>query len=131
MRTALRPASPAALSARILAAATVAAGTLLTAAPAYAAEVVEVSTPYPAVAVEPGSTASFTLSVRADTRERVDLALSEVPEGWEATLRGGGFVVDGVFADPAEPPEVTLDSTCNGSPTKPDSCSLGATTPQA
>jgi uncharacterized membrane protein len=79
------------------------------AAPAAAADRVEISTPYPAVAVEPGATAEFPLKVLADTKERVSLTADGVPEGWTATFRGGGFVVDGVFADPAEPPEVSLN----------------------
>jgi uncharacterized membrane protein len=95
-------------AARILISAGLTGALLAGAGPATAATQVVVSTPYPAVAVEPGATASFTLTVTADTRERVDLALRGVPEGWTATLRGGGFVVDGVFSDPAEPPEVTL-----------------------
>ncbi len=68
-----------------------------------------VSTPYPAVAVEAGETASFDLTVNAPTARQVDLAVDGLPEGWGATLRGGGFVIDGVFVDPADPPEVTLD----------------------
>jgi uncharacterized membrane protein len=68
-----------------------------------------VSTPYPAVAVEAGERASFDLRVTVPQPQRVDLAVTEIPAGWTAQLRGGGFVVDGVFADPAEPPELTLD----------------------
>jgi uncharacterized membrane protein len=73
-----------------------------------AATRVEVTTPYPAVAVEPASTATFPLTVTADTRERVDLSVTGVPEGWSADFRGGGFTVDGVFADPAAAPELDL-----------------------
>jgi hypothetical protein len=76
----------------------------LAAPPVAAATRVEVTTPYPAVAVEPASTATFPLTVTADTRERVDLSVSGVPEGWSADFRGGGFTVDGVFADPASTP---------------------------
>src|SRR5690606_20130985 len=39
----------------------------------------------------------------------VSLDVAEKPEGWNATLRGGGFVIDGVFADPQEPPSVQLE----------------------
>lgn len=81
---------------------------LAVAGPAAAATELILSTPFPAVAVEPGATASFDLTVRADTRERVGLRVQDVPDGWTATLRGGGFIVDAVFSDPAEPPDVEL-----------------------
>ena len=80
----------------------------LMAAPVAAQNVV-LSTPYPAISVQPGATASFDVSVRADERVRVDLSLEGVPDGWTAILRGGGREVSSVFADPAEPPELTLD----------------------
>lgn len=74
-----------------------------------AAEEPVLSTPYPSVAVQPGATASFDLAVSAAVPVRVDLSLEGVPEGWAAALRGGGSEVSSVFADPAEPPEVTLE----------------------
>lgn len=67
------------------------------------------STPYPSVSVQPGGTATFDLLVRAEAPTRVDLSLDGVPEEWGATLRGGGGEVSSVFADPDEPPGVTLD----------------------
>lgn len=69
----------------------------------------EISTPYPALAVRAGDSTSLDLLVRAPDRRRVDLALDGIPDGWGASLRGGGFAVDGVTADPVEPPTVTLD----------------------
>ena len=41
----------------------------------------------------------------------MDLAVEALPEGWGATLRGGGFTVDGVFAapDPDDAPDVTVE----------------------
>lgn len=67
------------------------------------------STPFPAVTVQPGDTATFGLSVRADSVTRVDLTVEDVPEGWGTTLRGGGREITAVYADPAAPPEVDLD----------------------
>lgn len=81
-----------------------------------------ISTPYPAVAVQPGATASFDLAVRADEPIRVDLAVEGVPDGWSATLRGGGREVSSVFADPEAPPELTLDLDV------PDDADAGTTT---
>ena len=78
---------------------------------ALAAADVEVTTPYPAVAVAPGEEVSFDLSVTTDVADRVDLAVQQVPEGWTATIRGEGFVVDGVQTNGDDPVEVTLDVT--------------------
>lgn len=69
------------------------------------------STPYPAVAVEPGETHTFPLRIDAPPGTRVDLAVIELPEGWEASLRGGGFHVSGVTVSGEEPPGVELEVT--------------------
>jgi uncharacterized membrane protein len=92
-----------------------------TAAPV-AAQGLLITTPYPSVSVQPGATASFDLSVRADAPERVELAVEGLPDGWSAILRGGGREVSSVFADPTTPPELTLDIDV------PDDASAGATT---
>ena len=70
---------------------------------------VSITTPYPAVAVEPGETATFNLTVTAPTPTPVPLEVTGLPDGWTATLRGGGFVVDGVLAQAEAPPALTLD----------------------
>ena len=87
------------------------AASVLAPATALAAEPLSVTTPYPAVSVAPGSKASFNLSVAVTEPLRVDLAVSGVPEGWTASLRGGGYVVTGVQADPETPASVRLDVT--------------------
>jgi uncharacterized membrane protein len=74
-----------------------------------AAQELDLTTPYPAVAVEPGGTTTFDLKVTASGRQRVDLTVSQKPDGWTAILRGGGFVIDGVFTDPGDPPGVQLE----------------------
>jgi uncharacterized membrane protein len=74
-----------------------------------AVEGLEISTPYPAVAVAPGSDVSFDITVASAEPGRVDLDVRQVPEGWTATLRGGGFVVDGVQTTTDTPAEVTLE----------------------
>ena len=78
--------------------------------------------PYPAVSVQPGTTASFDLVVSADEPIRVDLSVEGVPDGWTTTLRGGGRVVSSVFAGPDEPPELVLDVDV------PDNARAGTTT---
>ncbi len=74
----------------------------------------EVTTPYPAVAVAPGSKVSFDLTVASIRTANVGLALSGVPEGWTATLHGGGFVVDGVAAGPGANGTIRLDVSVPG-----------------
>lgn len=76
---------------------------------ARAAGGLELSTPYTSVAVEPGNTVSFALDIVSNVERRVSLAASLVPDGWKATIRGGGFIVDGVTAGPAGAPDLTLD----------------------
>ena len=65
----------------------------------------ELTTPYPAVRVQPGATATFPLTLTASETVRVDLTLDGVPEGWTATLRGGGTEVQSVIVRPDEPEE--------------------------
>jgi uncharacterized membrane protein len=68
-----------------------------------------VTTPFPAVVAEPGSTASFDLSIDVPSAMRVELKTAGVPEGWTARFRGGGLTVDGVYVTPKSPPSLTLD----------------------
>ena len=63
-----------------------------------AADVLAVTTPYPSIAVAPGSKASFDLSITAPVAGSVDLSVAGTPTGWTATIHGGGFVVTGVTA---------------------------------
>jgi len=67
-----------------------------------------ISSPYPRVAVEGGDQASFDLLVTAPAPTEVGLDVTQVPDGWTATFRGGGFEVDGVTAGTTAP-ELTLD----------------------
>jgi uncharacterized membrane protein len=69
----------------------------------------EVTTPFPAVAVAPGSKVSFDITVSSTRSATVDLTLRGTPSGWTASLRGGGNVVDAVTAAPDKPAEVRLD----------------------
>lgn len=72
---------------------------------------VTLSTPYPAIEVAPGAKVSLTISVDTDNPGRVDLTVQDVPTDWVATLRGGGFLVNGIHATGSEATEVTLDVT--------------------
>jgi uncharacterized membrane protein len=52
---------------------------------------------------------SLTVSVETQDAGRVDLSLDGVPADWTVTLRGGGFLVNGVHSNGDEATEVTLD----------------------
>lgn len=83
---------------------------LWTFAPAASADGgLELTTPYPAVAVAPGTKVSFDLTVSSTRTANVALELSGVPEGWTASLLGGGFVVDGVSVTAAADGQLRLD----------------------
>jgi uncharacterized repeat protein (TIGR01451 family) len=69
----------------------------------------QLTTPYPSVEVAPGVSASFPLTLTADETTRADLAVEGLPEGWTATLRGGGNQVHSAIVRPDEPPDLTLD----------------------
>lgn len=85
-------------------------GAALAAAPvSLALNPVTLTTPYPAIEVAPGAKVSLTVQVETQNAGRVDLSLDGVPSDWTATIRGGGFLVNGVYSDGAEATEVTVD----------------------
>ena len=57
---------------------------------------VHITTPYPGVTVQPGSSVTFDLSVSGPPGRRAALRVTREPRGWRAVLRGGGFVVNAV-----------------------------------
>jgi uncharacterized membrane protein len=61
-----------------------------------AAAAITLTTPFPAIAVAPGSSPSFDVSITTATPGRVGLTVGAVPTGWTAVLRGGGFTIDGI-----------------------------------
>lgn len=76
--------------------------------PADAQQAVQLVTPYPAILVESGKNVNLPVRVVTPSPRRVDLAVIEAPPGWQATLTGGGYTINGVFGDPAAPPTVQL-----------------------
>jgi uncharacterized membrane protein len=74
-----------------------------------AADTLAVTTPYPSIAVAPGSKASFDLTITSGEAGTVALAVAGTPSGWKATLHGGGFVVNGVTAASGKPGTARLD----------------------
>lgn len=75
---------------------------------ATAVEGLAVSTPFPAVRVDPGGEVSFPLTITTTEPERVGLQVVGAPQGFETTIRGGGLIVDAVFTGGDKPPEVEL-----------------------
>ncbi|MEX1169177.1 MAG: NEW3 domain-containing protein [Chloroflexota bacterium] len=70
---------------------------------------VTLTTPYPAIEVAPGAKVSLAVSVETQDAGRVDLSVNGAPADWTVTLRGGGFLVNGVHSNGDEATEVTLD----------------------
>ncbi len=68
-----------------------------------------VSTPYPVIETEPGSTVKLDIDVASTQTAAVNLDLAGVPDGWKATMRGGGFVVKAVTATPTTPAKAQLE----------------------
>jgi len=84
------------------------------AAPAVAADNHDIKglyllTDYPAISVQPGATTTLSLKLRnyALPPERLALSVSGVPQGWSATLLGGGQPI--AAAMPATDDSVLLD----------------------
>jgi uncharacterized membrane protein len=79
---------------------------------------VRLTSPYPALAVEPGSKVKLDLSAHAPEPERVDLAVGGLPDGWNAILRGGGYVISGLTAGPetAGSAQLELDVPADAAP---------------
>lgn len=65
---------------------------------------------YPARVAELGETVTFNLTLRltASAPQIVYLDVKGLPEGWEATFRGGGNVVRAVYVEPEKDASVSL-----------------------
>ncbi|MGZ6372867.1 MAG: COG1470 family protein [Candidatus Limnocylindria bacterium] len=83
-------------------------------APATAAAGVTLSTPYPSIEVAAGAKVAFDITILGAANEQVALSVTGVPADWTATLRGGGYVVNGVQTDATGKATVTLDLTVPG-----------------
>lgn len=76
---------------------------------AAAAGEITLTTPFPSIVAEPGSTASFKLTLSSNAVGEVALKADSVPAGWTARFAGGGLTIDSVFAEKNKPVEVTLN----------------------
>ena len=62
---------------------------------------VTVTTPFPAIVAEPGSTASFKLAIDVSSARQVSLKAENVPSGWTARFLRGRWVV-GMTLEPGD-----------------------------
>ena len=76
---------------------------------ATAAGEITISTPFPSIVAEPGSTASFKLTIAATADGEVALRADNVPTGWAARFAGGGLTIDSAFVTADKPVEVNLN----------------------
>jgi uncharacterized membrane protein len=79
------------------------------AVPANAQVGLSISTQYPAVSVQPGTSVSFSLQIEASTAVRVALSAQGVPDGWSATFTGGGNEIQAAYVQPDAATTVTLN----------------------
>lgn len=78
---------------------------------AVAAATFGITTPYPAVSVQPGNNVTFNLDITVPEAERVDLSVAGVPSGWTANIQGGGNAVNAVFVGGSTAATVQLSVT--------------------
>lgn len=83
-------------------------GGLFIASPVAAQSGLAITTPFPAVSVQPGESVTFDLTVSADEATRAALTVDGLPDGWQGSLSGGGNEVQGVFVTAGAPATVTL-----------------------
>jgi uncharacterized membrane protein len=70
--------------------------------PGLPAQALTISTGYPAQETEIGQIVTFplTLQTQESTPQVVWLEMGEIPQGWTATFRGGGRIIDAVTVEP-------------------------------
>jgi uncharacterized membrane protein len=59
-----------------------------------------ITTPYPGVAVDPGLTARFDLTITGPVGTRADLSVAGLPDGWTVAFRAGASTVTQVAVSP-------------------------------
>ena len=78
---------------------------------ASAAGTLQITTPFPEVETTPGSTVKLSLSFTSTSTDSAAVAVNGLPDKWQATLRGGGFVIHAVTATADSPATVSLEIT--------------------
>ena len=77
--------------------------------PATLAAGLTLTTPYPAVSVAPGSKVTYSITVTGSAGQQVAVSVSGAPADWKATLRGGGYVVNGIQTDDSGKATLSLE----------------------
>ncbi len=105
--TGMRPRSVLALAAALLLAVVLGPG----ATAASAASGLQITTPYPDVETTPGSTVKLSLTFSSSSTDSAAVAVTGLPDGWQSTLRGGGFVIHAITATSDAPATANLEIT--------------------
>lgn len=67
------------------------------------------TTPYPTIETRPGSVVQLDLTLTSPEPLPLDLRVDGLPDEWTATLRGGGFVIRSVTAEPDRGTTIDLE----------------------
>lgn len=72
---------------------------------------VSLYTPYTKISVPPGESVNYSIEVKNSGSEmkRVDLAVTGLPRGWNATLKAGGYIIRQISVLPGEKRTVSLE----------------------
>lgn len=68
-----------------------------------------ITTPYVGVSIKPGDSATYTVDVAGPPGSRVTLSADDLPDGWTAAIRGGGFELNEVLLDDTGHQNVDLE----------------------
>ena len=83
---------------------------------------ITITTPFPSIVTEPGSSANFKLTIDVAKEQDVKLAVQGAPDGWTTRFEGESTTIDSAFVTPAKAVDVTLNVTV------PDSATDGSST---
>jgi len=76
-------------------------------APTVFAAGTQMTTAYPSVVADPGTTVKFPVVVQTDTPQRVNLSVASQPQNWTTRLQGGGSTIAAVSTVPASTDQQT------------------------
>jgi uncharacterized membrane protein len=81
-----------------------------------------ISTQYPSRIIGLNETANFSVKIEAANAQTVRLSVQNLPEGWNASFRGGSQIVDAAFVDSDSPAtvELRIEPSANAAPGKYD-----------
>jgi uncharacterized membrane protein len=100
--------APGQIGARVALVTAVLASAIGAPAPAMAQGGLTITTPFPAVSVQPGATVTFALTIAASQPMRVGLSVDGLPDGWGTSMTGDGNEVQAAYVAPGSPATVDL-----------------------